>query len=419
MTVRRLPIAPHAPPARRALPLATESRDVDRDARPTYASWEVTLACDLACGHCGSRAGRARPDELSTAECLDLVDQLAALGCRDVTLIGGEAYLRPDWLQIVERIAHTGMRPSMTTGGRGVTAELARDAVAAGLAFAGVSLDGHRAAHDRLRALAGSYDRALAAIDHFGAAGIGVSINSQVNRISAPTLVDMIPDVEARAPYSWRLALTVAMGRGADDPEVLLQPHDLLEVFPQLAALAQRSKVPIVAGNNIGYFGPYETLLRNAKGCHMSSCRAGITTMGIEADGAIKGCPSLPTEAWTGGNIRDASLAEIWERSAPLRVMRDRTVEDLWGYCRTCYYADECRAGCTWTGFSLFGKPGNNPYCHHRALEFDARGLRERVVQVEAAPGLPFDHGRFEIVVESRDGKSWTEAVSDLPASRS
>ncbi|NVB81718.1 MAG: heme biosynthesis protein, partial [Kofleriaceae bacterium] len=43
------------------------------------AVWEITLACDLACGHCGSRAGRARPDELSTAEALSLVDQLADL----------------------------------------------------------------------------------------------------------------------------------------------------------------------------------------------------------------------------------------------------------------------------------------------------------------------------------------------------
>ena len=32
--------------------------------RPIYAVWEITLRCDLACRHCGSRAGRARPDEL-------------------------------------------------------------------------------------------------------------------------------------------------------------------------------------------------------------------------------------------------------------------------------------------------------------------------------------------------------------------
>jgi hypothetical protein len=97
-------------------------------------------------------------------------------------------------------------------------------------------------------------------------------------------------------------------------------------------------------------------------------------------------------------------LQDIWERSAPLRYTRDRTVEDLWGYCRTCYYADECRAGCTWTSFVFFGKAGNNPYCHHRALEMQRRGKRERVQRTQSAPGTPFDHGVFEIIEEDVNG---------------
>ena len=64
-------------------------------------------------------------------------------------------------------------------------------------------------------------------------------------------------------------------------------------------------------------------------------------------------CPSLPTTPWTGGNIRDASLKDIWERSEALRYTRTRTTRDLWGYCQTCYYAEECMSGCTWTSFPL------------------------------------------------------------------
>jgi radical SAM protein with 4Fe4S-binding SPASM domain len=134
---------------------------------------------------------------------------------------------------------------------------------------------------------------------------------------------------------------------------------------------------------------------------HGGSCGAGRATLGIEANGAIKGCPSLPTERWTGGNIRDESLEAIWERSEPLRYMRDRTLNDLWGYCRTCYYAEECMSGCTWTSFVTLGRPGNNPYCHHRAIEMAREGKRERIAPVTAAPGEPFDHGVFEIIVES------------------
>jgi radical SAM protein with 4Fe4S-binding SPASM domain len=132
----------------------------------------------------------------------------------------------------------------------------------------------------------------------------------------------------------------------------------------------------------------------------MASCGAGRSTLGIEANGDIKGCPSLTSNEWAGGNIRDNTLEEIWERSAPLRYTRDRTVDDLSGYCRTCYYADTCRAGCMWTTQVLFGKPGNNPFCHHRQLELLREGKRERIVRTHAAPGDPFDHGLFEIVVE-------------------
>ena len=135
---RSLPLAPRAERGLRHLPLAPEARDVDRRYRPIYAVWEMTLKCDLACRHCGSRAGRARPDELSTEECLDLVRQMAALGVLEVTLIGGEAYLRDDWLEIVARHPRRGHavhdddgRPrddagARARGGRGGPAERQR-----------------------------------------------------------------------------------------------------------------------------------------------------------------------------------------------------------------------------------------------------------------------------------------------------
>ena len=400
---RRLPIAPASPPPPRGAPLAAEVRDVDRAARPVYAVWEITLACDLACAHCGSRAGRARADELTTAEALRVIAELAELGVREVTLIGGEAYLRADWLELVAAIVARGMRATLATGGQGLTPALARAAAAAGLRAAPVSIDGPRHAHDRERARAGAYDRALAALAALRDAGIRTSSNCQLNRVSVPALDALLDDLAAAGVTSWRVQLTVAMGRAADVPDLLLQPYELLELFPRLAALHARAAalgIELTPGNNVGYFGPYEHLLRRGALGHMVSCRAGISTIGLEADGSFKGCPSLPTAAWTGGNVRDASLRELWERSAPLRVMRDRTVDDLWGFCRTCYYADECRAGCTWTASVLFGRAGNNPYCHHRALELAGRGRRERLVARARAAGVPFDHGIFELIEE-------------------
>src|SRR5262245_53584467 len=111
---RSLPIAPQAEPSRVRLPLAGEARAIDRAWQPIYAVWEVTLRCDLTCRHCASRAGRSRPDELTTAEALDLVAQMAELGVKEVTLIGGEAYLRDDWTEIVRALVAAGVACSIT-----------------------------------------------------------------------------------------------------------------------------------------------------------------------------------------------------------------------------------------------------------------------------------------------------------------
>lgn len=400
---RQLPLAPLAAPARRHLPLAEEVASSDK-VRPIYCVWEITLACDLACRHCGSRAGRARPDELSTSECLDLVRQLAELDVKEVTLIGGEAYLRPDFAVIVRKLSELGIQTSMTTGGRGLTRELAQSARAAGLSAVSVSLDGLAATHDRLRGVAGSFDAALAAMEHCREAGLAVYNNTQINRLSMPELPRLLRVIAEHGSSAWQLQLTVPMGRAVDEPEVMLQPYDLLQLFPLLAELkpiADSAGVIIFRGNNLGYFGPYETLFKGwtAAG-HHASCGAALSTLGIEADGTVKGCPSLGTQQWGAGNVRDASLESIWERGKPMRYTRRRGIDDLWGYCRQCYYADVCRAGCTWMADMLLGKPGNNPYCHHRALEFQTRGLRERVEKVQEAPGQPFDQGLFQIVEE-------------------
>ena len=389
---------------KRRLPLAAEARPKDQNTRPIYAVWEVTLRCDLACRHCGSRAAAARPDELSTGECLDLVRQMAELGIREVTLIGGEAYLRPDWLEIVRAVRAHGMECTMTSGGRSLHMERALAAKAAGLQSVSISLDGIGPTHDRLRGVRGSFDAALEALGNLRRAGIRVSVNTQINRLTLPELPEVLETLIAAGAHSWQIQMTVAMGRAADEPEVLLQPYDLLELFPlldRLKARCEQADVRLWPGNNIGYFGPYEARLRGTmpRG-HHASCGAGRSTLGIEANGDIKGCPSLPSDAWVAGNIREASLRDLWERGPTMRYTRDRTVRDLWGFCASCYYADTCRAGCTWTGFVLFGRPGNNPYCHHRALEMQRLGKRECVVPVEAAPGKPFDHGQFDIVVE-------------------
>jgi radical SAM protein with 4Fe4S-binding SPASM domain len=382
--------------------------DHARGEHPRYVVWELTLKCDQRCAHCGSRAADARDDELTTDEALDVVRQLAAAGTQEVTLIGGEAYLHPGFLAVARAIVAAGMRASMTTGGRALTAELAAQLAGAGMCSVAVSVDGLRATHDLVRARRGSFDDALAAIANVRATGLPVGCNTVVNRLNVDELEPLFETLLAAGVRGWQVQLVVPLGRAADRPDLLLQPWQLLDLVPRIARLKERAfaaGILLMPGNNVGYYSRDEKLLRSTEPGgrdHWRGCQAGRFVLGIEANGAVKGCPSLPTRGYVGGNLRDRSLAAIWD-TPELAFARVRTVDDLWGFCRTCAFAENCLAGCTFTAHSLLGRPGNNVYCHYRAKTLAADGVRERLVPAERAPGEPFDYGRYDVVREPFD----------------
>lgn len=385
--------------------------------KPLLVVWEITLQCDQHCRFCGTRAGRGGPDELSTAEAFDVVDQLAAMGTVELAIHGGEAYLRADWLELVRAVRARGIDCTMVTGGRGFTAELAKDAAKAGITAVSVSVDGVEATHDALRGLQGSHAGAMAAMRHLREAGVRVGCNTQVNRANYRELAGILDLVSAHEPYGWQIQLMVPMGRAAEADDLWLEPYDMLDVLPRIAAIRQVAEergVKVWPGNNVGYFGPYEHLLRadRSYGGYSSGCGGGIRTMGIEANGDVKGCSAMSSEGFVGGNVRTKSLHEIWEQAPELKFARDFVLDDLWGFCRECYYGETCKGGCIWTASTILGKRGNNPYCHHRALELLAIGKRERLRLLRAAPGLARDTARFELSVEDAPA-DW---VASLPA---
>ena len=391
--------------------------------RPIYVVWEITLRCDHACSHCGSRAGAfTRESELETHELLKVADALVELGAREVTLIGGEAYLRSDVYELVEYMSNKGLRVTMQTGGRGFTASKARRFKDAGLAAVGVSIDGPQAVHDELRNAPGSWVAAIEALHNAHDVGMIITSNSQINRLNRPYLRETAEALENAGVLVWRNQITAPMGRAADRPEWILQPWMVLDVMDTLAEIQisamKRARdngikperaFNVSLGNNMGYYGPHEQLLRNrpeGKDRYWSGCAAGKWVLGIESDGTIKGCPSLPTAPYTGGNVRDESLAEIWLKDNAMAFTRTSRKDELWGFCKGCYYADVCQAGCSFTAHSTLGRRGNYPFCWHRANEFKKKGQRETLVHAARAPGAPYDFGVFELEVEP-----WSESL--------
>ena len=207
------------------------------DCVPVYVVWEITLACNLKCIHCGSRAGHRRAKELSTSECIDVVRQLAELGTREISIIGGEAFVRKDWLTLVRAIRDHGMDCTMQTGGYKLSRDMIEAAAEAGLLGLGVSVDGLQPLHDRLRGVPGSYTEALRVLDDCRNVGLIASVNTQITSTVMPQLPELMDVIiDAGAKY-WQVQLTVAMGNAVDNDEILLQPYELTTLMPLLADL--------------------------------------------------------------------------------------------------------------------------------------------------------------------------------------
>ena len=287
---------------------------------PRRCTWEITLACNLRCGHCGSRAGQARPDELTTEEAFQVIDDLADLGCRHVSLAGGEPTLRADWDKLVARLVSRGVRASMISNGLTWSEDLTRRARAAGIHRMGFSLDGLERTHDCVRKAQDGHRKVLQAIDSCVAAGISIVAVTHISRRNLPELEAIHSLLASHGVETWQVQIGVPMGNMAEDRENVLRPEDVAQLIPRLVELRRQGKAPrVVAADNIGYFGDAEEELREP-GRRVNfwvGCRAGIEVLGIESHGDVKGCLSLPSwlngrQDFVEGILRRKRLREIW-----------------------------------------------------------------------------------------------------------
>ena len=354
--------------------------------RPRACGWELTLRCNLRCKHCGSLAGRARDDELSRDECLRVADELAEMRCERVTLTGGEPTLHAAWDELAERLVKQKVQVGLISNAWEWSSGQAERAARAGLYAVGFSLDGLEQEHDAFRA-PGSFARVVDAIRITRGAGLDVAINTTIHRLNRKQLPDMRRLLIDLGAHSWQLQIAIPTGAMAGHRELVLAPEDLLWLVPQIAEFCRDSNrhLRVVASDHIGYFGKPEAHLRqpDVSMPFWLGCWAGLHVFGIESNGNVKGCLSLPSalhgeSGYVEGNLRESSLREIWNRPTGFAYSRGFRVAALKGFCRVCRYGDLCRGGCTWKRYSQGNSEAGDTYCFYfQAMQHECYDLLE------------------------------------------
>jgi radical SAM protein len=357
---------------------------------PHVVAWESTIACNLACVHCRASAQTTpEPDELTTEEVFDLIDQLAEFDRPIFVISGGEPLMRPDIFDIAAYGTKRGLRVAVSPNGTLLTQAVVRRLSEAGVKRISVSIDGSTAErHDAIRGVPGAFDSAMAGLAHCREAGLGFQLNTTVmrqTRDDLPAVRDLAVRIGAEA---WHVFMLVPTGRGKIDDEVTPQEYE--DILQQIYTMTQHSPIPIrvtcgphfmrVVATNRRHDRDQPNLVRRGNngskqpnpgpsGDHdrghpggldrtTRGCLAGDGYCFVSHRGDVTPCGYFPVVA---GNIRDRSFRDIYVDSPLFRSLRDLSQYE--GKCGVCEFLRIC-GGCRARAYSLTGDYlAEEPYC--------------------------------------------------------
>ncbi len=321
---------------------------------PSRVSLTITNYCNLRCRMCGqwSEEGyvRANTDglknEMSLAEWKGVVDELAAHDVEWVLLRGGEVFMYPGIVELLDYMHDAGLTISIDTNGT-MLEQFAVDLVRIGDIHLTISVDGPEQIHDAVRGVPGTFRRVkagLAALAREEAAAgreVGRGICFTISQYSYKGLGAM-PDVArdlgidsiSIVPYYY---FPESVGRQYEQELVALgctayswlgfhhedSGVDFDEFLGQLrqykATLGQIRDYPYLPLNEEqfrAWFADAESPVGSA-GCHNIE-----NLIDIQPDGSANFCVDFIDYSF--GNVREASIAELWngDRAERFRELR-------------------------------------------------------------------------------------------------
>ena len=315
---------------------------------PYLVALNLTRRCNLKCAHCYLDAGMltdGSPDEMTTEEVKDLLDDIAALGDGGmVVLTGGEPLLRRDIYELARHATECGLMVVVGTNGILLNDQRVSRLINAGVKGAGISLDSlNPEYHDGFRGAPGSWRKTMAGIDACRRAGLALQLHFSVTDDNADELDDMIGFARSIEAMVLNVFFLVCTGRGEKVTNISRETYE--QVLRRVTAAAHDIDDLMVRAKCAPHFKRMaieldpEWPITLAHGYDAGGCLAGTRYCRVTPEGEVTACPYIEESA---GSVRRESFPQIWRDAPMFQALR---APELEGRCGACEYRKMC-GGC-------------------------------------------------------------------------
>lgn len=291
-------------------------------------------------------AGKKEENELTTEECLGLLDEMQQLGTEMIILTGGEPLLRKDIYDLAQAASDRGMWVVMGTNGVLINDRVAQKMIECGVKGVGISIDSvDPEKHNSFRGGPNAWEHSVRALEICKANGLEVLVQTTVMDMNRDEIPQLLEFAREKGAWSFNLYFLVQTGRGermndlsAVETEATLT--DLVDAQEAYRPMLVRSKCA-PQFKRIAYH-------TGRGGLESGGCMAGTEYCRITPSGDVTPCPYMTVSA---GNVREQSFTQIWQSSSMLQALRDP--ERLGGRCGSCEFKELC-GGCRCRAYAGF-----------------------------------------------------------------
>jgi len=316
------------------------ARDWSREGHlsaPLRVHFSCTKLCNFRCKHCFSSSGEAYSDELTTQEVKKLIDELANLGCFELSFGGGEPLLRPDLPSLITHANLRGVSIRISTNAAAATKEIVKSLKGLKIRSFKISMEGaSEKVYDYVRGKSGSFRKTLRGIKNIKELGVPIYLQMVFMKPNASELPALIRLAEKIKAEKILLESVMPSGRAAQNPQLLLDVEEINRLWDAALKIQKNTHirieiplyVPFRSGNNLLFEG--------------FGCKCGTLVCHVDPRGTVAPTGFLK-DILPSGSLREKSLKQIWDSGPSMAQFRHFEGNDQ---CKACNYFSSCRGGC-------------------------------------------------------------------------